>query len=168
MGRNVLTSCGVLVLLLLLLVGCSAFGSGPTRDDSGQVVEAGELEPFDLRIGDCFNNAGTEGAGGEEEGVDTVMVVPCSELHDYEVYHTFDLADGEYPGVDAIEGAWTGGCLAEFELFVGTSFDQSIFEISAIYPTEATWNEVGDREVICSVTALNGDLREGSARNSRI
>lgn len=161
MGRIVLTA-SLWALAGQVLVGCgSLLGDGPTRDDSGQVVEAGELEAFDLQVGDCFNDPGAD-------AVDTVMAVPCTELHDFEVYHSFDLADGDYPGADTIQSQWTQGCLAEFEGFVGTSFDQSLLDISGIFPTEETWNELGDREVLCSVTAVDGNPREGSARNTRI
>jgi hypothetical protein len=164
-------------LLGQLLVGCT--DDAPARDESGQVIEAGALRVFDLQVGDCFN--GHESDGGDEDAaaddeaddagdddVNTVTVVPCSELHEFEVYHLFQLADGEYPGPDAIEVSWTQGCLAEFENFIGISFDQSLLQISAIYPNEDTWDRAGDREVVCSVTALDGSPRQGSAQSSRL
>jgi hypothetical protein len=149
-------------LLATMAGGCSLLDDGPARDAAGQVIEAGELDAFDLQVGDCFNNDPDSNAVGE------VMAVPCTTLHDFEVYHTFNLSDGEYPGADALKNAWTQGCLAEFESFIGISFDQSSLQVSGIYPTEATWNEVDDREVLCSVTALDGSPREGSARGSRL
>lgn len=150
--------------LVLLGASCSLGDDGPERDASGALLEAGEVEALDLLVGDCFNGPGPQGG----ETVLTVMVVPCSELHEFEVYHSFDLEDGTFPGVDAVEDLWIAGCLAEFERFVGITFDESELDISGIFPTEETWNDLDDREVLCSVTAVDGEPRAGSASGARI
>jgi hypothetical protein len=159
------------------LSGASPFASqGPDRDSSGQVVAAGEVKALDIQLADCFRKpaapAGSNASAvpaapsTESDAVEAVMVVPCVEPHDFEVFYSFNLTDGPYPGVESIEEQWVDGCLAQFEDFVGASFDDSILDISAIYPTEQTWNDMDDREVLCSVTAVDGSLRTGSARNS--
>jgi hypothetical protein len=159
MGR----STGALGVMLWLagsgLAGCGSESSAPERDESGQVMASGQVEALEIQVADCFNDAGLD-------AVEEVTVVPCTDPHDYEVFHVFELADGAYPGVDAIETSWIDGCLARFEAFVGTTFEASLLDISAIYPTEETWNELGDREVLCSVTAVDGSLRTSSARSS--
>lgn len=118
----------------------------------------GEIEAIELKVGDCFNEAVEESLT-----VQSVMVVPCEEEHDFEVYHAFDLEDGAYPGVAGIEDLWIAGCLDRFEGFVGLPFDESVLDISAIFPTEETWNGLDDREVVCSVTAVDRAPRAGSA-----
>lgn len=125
--------------------------------------ERGEVKALELEVGSCFNEAGPE-----SETVLTVIVVPCEEPHLFEVYHSFELEDGPYPGDESVEDRWIAGCLAEFEAFVGMSFDESELDISGIFPTEDTWVGVGDREVLCSVTPVDGEPRSGSARGSGI
>ncbi|MCP3987555.1 MAG: hypothetical protein GY724_00650 [Actinomycetia bacterium] len=150
----------VLLVVVLVATSCGLFSdSGPTRDDDGVVVESGTLRAFDLLLGDCFNDPGS----GE---VEVVLVVPCVEPHDFEVYHVFMLDDGPYPGPAVIEDEWIEGCLAEFEPFVGVSFDVSVLDMSAIFPTRQSWDELDDRVVLCSVTAVDGEPRAGSARGS--
>ena len=117
------------------------------------------MEAFELRVGDCFNDSGTS-------EVRTVEVVPCTTGHDFEVYHEFELPDGSFPGQAAIEQAWVEGCLAEFESFVGVGFDESMLDISAVFPTEASWGQLDDRVVLCSVTAVDGVRRTSSAEGS--
>lgn len=134
-------------------------GSPVERDESGQVLQATVLDAFDLQVGDCFNDAGTD-------EVRSVEVVPCASGHDFEVYHQFELEGGSFPGDDVIEQAWVEGCLAEFETFVGVGFDESQLDISAVFPTEASWEQLDDRVILCSVTAVDGSRRSSSAEGS--
>ncbi len=117
---------------------------------------------MELDVGDCFNAP----SSGSAMLVDQVTVVPCAEPHDFEVYHAFDLTGDAFPGDDVIEDRWISGCLDRFEPFVGIPFDQSVLDISAIFPTEETWESLDDREVVCSVTAVSGEPRSGSAAGS--
>ncbi|MEZ5410974.1 MAG: septum formation family protein [Acidimicrobiales bacterium] len=149
------------VAVLVALAGCGSDRGEPPRDSTGQVLAPTTVDALDIHLADCFNNPGVE-------SVEEVMVVPCAEPHDFEVFHSFQLADGPYPGDDKVQDEWFKGCLAEFEAFVGTKFDESALDVSAIYPTEQTWNELEDREVLCSVTAIDGTRRTGSARNAGI
>lgn len=134
------------------MIGCSYLPGG--SGSGARVVEA-----FDLKLGYCFDAVGAS----EVEQVD---VVDCSESHDFEIFHTFELDDGAYPGGESLEDQWIQGCLEHFEGFVGSTFDESALDISAIFPTRESWNELGDREVLCSVTAVNGEPRTGSAESS--
>lgn len=156
--RRFVGLASVLTLAGGVFVGCS--GDGPERDDAGTVVSEGEIHSFDLRVGDCFRDPG-------EGEVGPVFVVPCDQPHGFEVYYSFDLPDGSMPEGRAMEDAWVSGCLSEFEPFVGSPFDSSTLDISAIYPTEDTW-EGGDREVLCSVTPYSGESMEGSAAGTGI
>jgi len=155
------TKLAVGAVALAVLAGCGSTNAEPERDSTGQVLAPTTVDAIDIHLADCFNNPGAE-------SVEEVMVVPCAEPHDFEVFHSFELEDGHYPGDDAVQEEWFKGCLAEFEAFVGTAFDESALDVSAIYPTEQTWNELEDREVLCSVTAIDGTRRTGSARNARI
>ncbi len=148
------------LVALTSTTGCGLFGDD---DDAARDVEA-----FDLQIGYCFNSPdeSDDTAAGQGSEVERVTVVSCSEEHDFEIFHTFELDDGPYPGPAALEELWIQGCLERFEDFVGSGFDESSLDVSAIFPTERSWDELDDREVLCSVTAVDGAPRSGSARGS--
>lgn len=144
---------------VLGLTGCIA--SGPddemTPNESGEVVERGDVGSIQRRVGDCL----AQDPSGD--GTDAVAVVPCEELHDNEVYHTFELPGIEYPGEFAVIEMAEQGCLDAFESFVGAPYETSIYEVSYLYPIEQVWNTLDDRTVICGVYLLDGSLSVGSA-----
>lgn len=144
-------------LLWLVVAMTTSTGCGLLTDDdetSGTVVKA-----FDLQVGYCFNNPG-------ESEVEQVTVVECTEAHEFEIFHAFQLEDGPYPGAESLDDLWIQGCLAHFEDFVGSTFDESSLDVRAIFPTMESWNELDDREVLCSVTAVDKSLRTSSAAGS--
>lgn len=144
-GANVsrLRTTTLLAGLLLALAACS----------QGNV--------FELSVGDCFDD--TDLAAEE---VSDVPVVECSEPHDNEIYHAFDLADGDYPGEEEVETKADDGCLAAFDAFVGTPYLDSQLEYFAIYPTEQSWTEVDDREVLCAVYDMSLEKLTGTVGGS--
>ena len=92
----------------------------------------------------------------DELGTDEITEIPtveCSEAHDAQVVGKFDLDDGDFPGKDAVEAAAQDGCLPEFESFIGATYEESSLELSYIYPTEQTWDQADDREVLCFAVA---------------
>lgn len=129
-------------ILVTGLAGCS--GSATRDDDSQEVTEAGTADVFSLRLGDCFNDT-------TDEEISDVPAVPCAEPHDNEVYHSFLMPDGEFPGQAAIDAAVEETCLNEFESFVGMAYDVSTLDIFPLTPTEQGWDELADREIICTV-----------------
>lgn len=114
---------------------------------------------FDLEVGQCFNDPDSF------DEVANVDIVDCEEPHDNEVYHLFDLADGSYPGLDAVESDAVDGCLAAFEPFVGRDYQTSELDIRYLYPTPDTWDD-GDREIVCALFDLSGAQMTGTERNS--
>jgi hypothetical protein len=130
--------------------------TGTTDTTTPSVTETidaeGEFKSvFDLEDGDCWDDPETT-----SDQVNEVEVLPCSEPHDNEIYHVFDLADGDFDATAVEEGA-RSGCLDEFDAFVGLPYADSELDVFAIWPTEESWAE-GDREVLCSVYAI--DLRK--------
>jgi hypothetical protein len=143
---------GGLVVLGLALGGCSTIqsliggGQNVTRDaESQEVTEAGTADVFTLQVGDCFDDE-----GGAEEVMD-VPAVPCAEPHDNEVYYEFSLAGDEFPGEDAIRAEAEAECTPAFEEFVGMAYADSALDWFPFYPTEGSWNEMGDRVVQCAI-----------------
>ncbi len=148
----------------LLLAGCgSSTADDTTRDSAGAIVSGGEVGAFAIKVGDCLQ-------GGVTGEIDSANGVPCTEPHQNEVYYSFTLpeGDGSYPGAEAISTQADQGCLDAFQTFVGLDFDSSIFDISTLTPTQASWESSSqkDREVLCLLGQAEGTLTTGSAKGT--
>lgn len=148
--------------LMMAGAGCSFLEEDQTtRDEDGSIVEGGELGAFTIQLGDCI--------GGElAEEVGSVDGVPCDEPHQFEVYHLFDLpeGDGNFPGDLRVGELADEGCLAAFEPFVGQAIGASVYDFFRLTPTQETWERIGDREVVCMVSNFDGTPKTGSAKGS--
>ncbi|TDQ51596.1 septum formation family protein [Actinorugispora endophytica] len=116
---------------------------------------------FTLVVGDCLSSSTGEGE------VSSVPTVDCAEPHDSEVYASHMIADGAYPGEDAIYTEAEEVCTTEFETFVGMAYLDSELDFEYLYPTEDSWNELDDREILCMVVDPAGQTTgslEGAAR----
>jgi hypothetical protein len=132
----------------------SASGSG-----SGD-PEGVETSVFDLRPGDCFSSG--------ETAIVSVSVVDCDQPHVYEAFAVFDHEagpDDEYPGDQAIGEDANSACRPPFEEYVGIAYEDSIWYITSIPPSEETWAE-GDREIVCTLTNEQETEVTGSAEGS--
>lgn len=95
---------------------------------------------FDLRVGDCLVNIASK--TGEQHDLEAV---PCSELHDGEVYTNIDLGDGTFPGDAFVAGRAERGCSARLRRQAPESKDEILYFV----PNERTWDEQDDRTVTC-------------------
>ena len=135
------------------------------RDASGAIVDAGSLDAFTIRLGDCFNN--TYSLASDDAGeVSSLPGVPCSEPHDNEVYAVFDVNLSSFPGDEAMSEHAFEQCLGRFKDFVGNAYEESVLDITALYPSNQSWNAHSDREVVCAVYDMNGEKLMGSAHAS--
>lgn len=122
--------------------------AGACMSDRGD-SEATELapdpaDPFELQVGDCFDDT----AMGVNE-VTEVPGLPCSTPHDNEVFALFDLPSGPFPGDEAIDAMAGQGCYDRFESAIGRRYEESELAFVSMYPTEGSWTQIGDREVVC-------------------
>lgn len=136
-GKNILTAAGVAVAAAL---GISSMAQ---RNDAGEIMAAGTVDAFEVRVGDCFD----DGAFASED-VSEVPGVPCGDPHDNEVYAAFDVA-GEWPGDERMEEMAYEGCYDRFAGAIGKSYEDSVIDYTVIYPSEGSWNQRDDREVLC-------------------
>jgi hypothetical protein len=155
--------------LVLPIIGVGAVGYGfltqVDRDASGAIVDAGAVDAFDIRLGDCFNDAAST---SDEVEISSVRGVPCSEPHDNEVFALLDLRLDSYPGDEAIPQLAFEACLDKFASFVGRDYDSSSLDFFPIYPTREGWDELNDREVVCALYDLDLKKLAGSMRGSQI
>ena len=156
---------GLTAVIILGALAYNAFTSAD-RDGSGAIVGEGSVDAFDLRVGDCFDLGGAIPEDGSE--VDSLPGVPCADPHDNEVYATFDLTVSEIPDEEELWMMSFDGCEARFADFVGMDYESSSLDIRTLYPTPESWDQRGDREVICALFDMNDQKLVGSARGRGI
>ena len=144
-------------LAALVLAGCAAERSAET----GEIEEAGSVDAFTLRVGDCFDDQIFD--TGE---VEDVPGVPCSEPHDNEIYAAFDISGTSYPGDEAVGEQADAGCLERFQTAIGAPYEESVLEIFNLTPTQGSWEGRGDREVLCAAYHMEQEKLTGSVLGS--
>lgn len=133
-----------------LLSGCSLLGQ--VDNLTGGDTTAGDDDVFSIKVGECFNDETPEG-----ETVSEVAKVDCAEPHIWEAYKSIIIEDGDgtYPGETVVTDRAQADCKTAFEDFVGISYDDSTLYLSYYYPTEETWTQINDREILCIVTTAD-------------
>jgi hypothetical protein len=126
--------------VVVVVIGLASGGCGSERDDKGKLTGAGEVSVFDLRVGDCVMNVGSE--VGEQRDIEAV---PCSKVHDGEVYTNIDLGGGAFPGERFVVAKAERGCAARLRRQAPASKD----EISYFTPTARSWKEQDDHQITC-------------------
>ncbi|MCY9782430.1 septum formation family protein [Nocardiopsis sp. EMB25] len=120
-----------------------------------------DTDVFQLAVGDCFIVDDLNTAF-MSESVSEVPILDCSEEHDAEIFYTYDLPAGDYPGADAIGTDAGETCSGQaFTDFVGIEYTMSDIYIDAFTPTEDGWNRLDDREVVCYLDT-QGELITGT------
>lgn len=127
----------------------------PTASEDGMVTDF-----FYLKVGDCFD------IPDDQNGV-ALLYSSCDVPHLYEAYSVEVMPGDEYPGDDAVIEYAKEMCTNAFQGYVGSSPGTSVFRISYIYPTEGTWTNMNDREIMCALEPRDGTPVTGSARDSR-
>jgi hypothetical protein len=128
---------------------------------AGGLAACSEGNVFSLEEGDCFGDF----SGGTVSDVDKV---DCDEPHQNEVYAVFDSeSDGDFPGEGDLSDEAEEECLGDrFEDYVGLSYDQSRYFASPIVPSEESWEESDDREIVCYLHEQDGSDIDGSVEGS--
>ena len=150
-------------LVALAVAGSvGACGGAPdaARDD-GRIVTAGDLSVVELQVGDCF--VAPDDPGSEITGV---RGVPCDETHQHEVFALEPWTDGDLRPDDRQLGEFADTrCLARFQEYTGVDYLESPLVLTYLLPSIRSWNEVGDREIVCVVRSP--DDRVGSVAGAR-
>ena len=115
-----------------------------------------------MHVGDCFD----DGSTFDDDNVDSVPGVPCSNPHDNEVYAVYDVASASFPGEGMADMAHEG-CLARFQAFVGNDYESSSLDIATLYPSRESWQQ-SDREVVCAVYDVDAKKLTGSVKGLRL
>jgi Septum formation len=152
---------GWLIFVILLGVGAVAsFITNASRSDTGEIVNEGDMMATDLRVGDCFD---LKDPTAEE--ISDVTARPCTDPHEYELFWTGSMAEGDYPTQAAFESFFETHCIGAFQPYVGTGYLDSQLDISWLTPLEDTWGE-GDRSIQCAVYDPENAQLTGSVKAS--
>ena len=108
---------------------------------------------FRLRPGECINSAGN--------GLN-VTVLSCASPHDAEVFATFSLPQGAWPGASAVQQDAGNGCVSRLGGYLNPQLATADLSQEYVYPNQAAW-QAGERTVVCEVSAVSGQLT-GSVR----
>jgi hypothetical protein len=121
----------------------------------------GSVSVFTLQPGTCVNNPDLSSGL-----VTTVTEVPCEQAHSHEVYHkvTYTPPDGAYDA-ERISQFASEQCSQSFAAYVGIPYDRSKYYFLNFAPTEESWTQRGDREVVC-LLFLQGSELTGSAKGT--
>lgn len=143
----VLTVIAAIAFFLFFALGAATSSSGGSPLDPfvppGEESSAQPDETFALPVGSCLDDV----AGGFITGDN---VLDCAEPHTYEVFSSFLLDDGVFPGDEALQTEALDRCGAVFGDFVGIPYADSALDYSYVSPTEDTWAQ-GDREILCLI-----------------
>ncbi len=141
------------------------FTNDAERDEAGNIISEGQIDAFALQVGDCFNDSqAIIDSGSSEVEVHEVAGLPCSEPHDNEVYAVFDVSFDVFPGDESMFDLSTAECRKRFKGFVGKSYEESILDIFAVYPTYESWSQLDDREVVCAAYHLDFKKLTGTVK----
>lgn len=153
-----------LAFYAVIVIGYFAYGAitEADRDESGAIVGGGNIDAFNIRVGDCFDNAD---AANDE--VSDLPGVPCAQPHDYETYAVFDVSIDSYPSEEEMADIAFESCIQRFDSFVGLEYESSVLEVITMYPTTESWQQ-NDREVVCALYDMNEQKLVGSTKGSAI
>jgi hypothetical protein len=135
---------------IIVTAAYQASSEGAVTPASGQhATESGEGEATyleDLERGDCLDQKFAEGRIPE-----SVNVVDCDARHLHEVYATFELPAGPFPGTKAVTASVEQRCVTLFRDYVGISYSKSKLEVLYLYPLDRqAW--ALDRRSSCLIT----------------
>ena len=139
-------------------------GSHPSASSSSHPASPGsdhsksQTSVFDLRTGQCFQNPPASQA---VLGITYVTVVPCTTLHNAQVFVEFPATGSSYPGSTSLKRQANEGCQSRVAKSLETSKITSSMSLHFLYPLSTSWAQ-GHRTITCLVvdskTALKSSL----------
>lgn len=134
------------------------------RDESGAVIEAGEVTHDALQVGDCLLLP--EGVTLDVDfDYESLGAVPCVEAHDMEVFASVEYPNTEYPGQDALLEFGDESCVPVYEEFTGIAYEhEMLFDYLVSVPDETAWSN-GSHSIRCLLTSLDGQRLTGSQQD---
>ena len=142
-------------IALFTLAGCGVV-SGWFGDDEPKPQA---VSVFQVSVGQCF--ATPEKV--QQELAD-IQSVPCDVPHRQEAYSIVGyqaptgVQGDAYPGDSALAAYADAACAQSFQDYVGISYLDSTLYFTYLLPSARSWQESGDRSVICFATTTGEEL----------
>ena len=138
-------SCGVawMVIGIVGLALAAALDDSGTRDAEGRITESSTISVSELRVGDCL-------ADLPRGRVLKVEAVPCDDHHTAEVFDTYTMPAGPFPGEAAVRASAHRQCVEGIDDYVAAPEGQSGYAVFLLNPVQDTWSD--DRGVACLLT----------------
>ena len=117
-----------------------------------------QVSIYGLRTGDCLVDL--------DPAETSFALVACDKPHDGEVFATYDLPAGAFPGDDLIESLAAELCFGQgFVDFIGIAFVDSVIDALQSAPTAETW-ALGHNRISCIATdgLVRTDSLSGAGR----
>ncbi|MGC5616520.1 septum formation family protein [Georgenia sp. Z1491] len=130
--------------------------------DGGDTGASADLSEFDN--GEGAPGVFTANPGECLDSVATDEIISCDEEHDLEVFYTYNIEADEFPGEDVVSEEAQATCEENFEAYVGSAPEDSEYAMFALSPSQTTWDQAGDTEVICMLESA--ELTTGSGYQS--
>lgn len=132
------------------------FDDDTTRNESGEITEAGGVGVFVLDIGDCIQLP---------DGLTAVSIegVPCDEPHNGQVYAEFDIEEATLPVPADLDELAAQGCEFNWAPALGAAYEaMPDHDMTWFVPTKESWDQANDREVQCIVMRIDKTEWTGS------
>jgi eukaryotic-like serine/threonine-protein kinase len=150
--------CAVIVAAVLLSRGSGhsaalvqpTASSPPSPTAPTPTPTVGNLQLYQLRVGDCLTGANME-LNTSDPWPKLTLAVPCNQPHTAEVFladNTFWPKNSPFPGSSEISKVGNAACNDAFRAYVGIAYSKSIYTWTNIIPDASTW-PTGDRALHC-------------------
>lgn len=155
-GRGLAVAGLALGGVLLVVIGLVAYETHHAQPSSATVLGARQENASLLRVGQCVAvPASYTGVHGS-----TVMVVPCSQPHNGQVFAAARSSDTSFPGSAALTDQALDDCSVRVSAFLGT--ERTLLQLMAFTPQIEGW-AAGDRTEHCVLVdraqSVTGDIR---------
>jgi hypothetical protein len=152
---------GLIFLVLVFGGGISSLLFGAGRGDSGEIAKPGDLTAVDLRVGDCFDLKDPAA-----DLIENVVAQPCTQEHQYEMFYTGSMPEGDYPPDSVFEVFMNANCLPAYLGYVGHDYQTSTLNVYWLSPSADGWSH-GDRSIQCAVYDPEVDRLTGSLKGAK-
>jgi hypothetical protein len=130
------------------------------RGNSGQVSQAGSMQAWDLKVGDCFDKPTTE------SDIQSLTAIPCTEAHDAQVFAEPKIKESSYPGEATMSDEAGNDCGDETTQSTISQDTPDSVDLSAFYAqNEDTFNG-GDDFVTCYLVSDSKNLTKSYVTGS--
>lgn len=151
---GIVLGAGWLVVAAALVATGTILGSATPAPSSA----SGQVNPFSLTTGDCFNNPTV--TPGHVTDVDSVVQKACTKPHNAQIFATFPVSRSivSYPGTAKLTDLASTGCNARAKASLNSSMITNSMQIRLLFPLQSSWT-AGHRSISCIIYSSKATLK---------